>query len=267
MLSSEIKETNNIEKLFENIPIFWINLNDSKNRFNDMCERLKNYPFNHRVEAIDGRNDDVFKKKYNVHYINPKNFCTAVIAVICSHIKAIKLGFDLAYDNICVFEDDVNLELIEYYPHTLKEIISITPADWDIIQLFHSDITNDLNEYRLKGLNVYKRNKHHSGTCYLINRNGMKKILQKYETDGDTKYNIAIPIFDPEDVIFSQLNAYVLNLPFLYYHSNEMTFDEYYKGSNCKLECQQVHMKTKNQLTIFIKNLYTIAGKTKMTIP
>ena len=251
-----IANTNNIEKVFGNIPIFWINLYDSVNRFNNMNEQLKNYPFNHKIGAIDGRNEDTFKRQYDVKCINPKNFCTAVIAVICSHIKAIKKGFDLGYDNICVFEDDTNFELIPYYPHTLKDIISITPTDWDIIQLFHSNIANDLNEYTLKGLSVYKRNIDSSGTCYLINRNGMKKILQNIETDGDTKYNITCPIVNPEHAIFSQLNAYVLNLPFLYYQSNEMTFDEYNKGSNAKLLCQKIHMETKIQLTTFIKKLY-----------
>lgn len=250
---------NTLTNLFNNIPIFWINLNDTIDRKDKMIERLKDYNHHYRVEAVDGRNPQHFKTNYNVNYTSKINFNTALIAVICSHIKAIKQGYDLQYETICVLEDDANFELIQYYPHTLIDIINKTNDNWEIIQLYCvEEIDQQLNNYKENGLNTFKRTKYKSGTCYLINRNGMKKILDNVvNTNGIDYFDIKIPIINPEELIFSNLNAYILNLPFLYYYDEKMTFDTYTNNKNdIKKQCQIIQYNAKNILISFYeKNL------------
>lgn len=251
-------KTNNIKIMFENIPIFWINLNDSLDRCNKIKTQLNNYNNNYRIEAIDGRNKINFFNNYNIKYTDEYNYTASVLAVSCSHIKAIKQGYDCGYEMICVFEDDVDFELIPHYPHTLKEIISIAPNDWEIIQLYHNDkLINDLNFYKNNGLMVFKPAKYYSGTCYLINKKGMAKILKEVvEVININTYNFLINGIEPEKVLFSILNYYVLNFPFLHFGSSVPTFDKYFNNdNNCKKECQKLHCEIKNNLKDFILNL------------
>lgn len=213
-----------LNRIFSNIPIYWINLKDSKERFVKMTEQVKNYK-NLRINAIDGRNKINFKK-YQIKFkatiaTNP------VIAVICSHIKAIKTAYDNLEKMVVILEDDANFDLIKFYPHTINEIIQKTNNDWDIIQLYNGNtslLNLILDDYKTNGLRVFKRDKNYSGTCYLINRIGMKKILNLIKTDGDKYFDLTKIIFrDPEDLIFNNLKSYILNCPFLYYYNQDTT--------------------------------------------
>lgn len=248
---------NTIQKVYDKIPIFWINLGNSEDRFKKMSDQLADYACNLRVDAVDGRDPKQFVTNNQVTYTNHKNFTTATIAVICSHIKAIKKGYDMEYDMICVCEDDANFELIKYYPYTLREIIDKSPSDWDVIQLYHTEkLLEQLGDYQKVGLKVFKRDSIYSGTCYLINRKGMKKILTEIvDTDGEKTFHIKVPIKSPEDVIFSYVNTYVLNLPFIYYYGETMTFDRYTNNAkDYKICCQKIQLDAKNVLIDFLKN-------------
>lgn len=70
-----------------------------------MVDQLKDYKYAHRIEAVDGRNTEYFNNNYDVNYIKSKNFTTALIAVICSHAKAIKTAENLNHEIACVLED------------------------------------------------------------------------------------------------------------------------------------------------------------------
>jgi GR25 family glycosyltransferase involved in LPS biosynthesis len=246
--------TNTISNVFKDIPIYWINLNDSIDRKNKMTQQLSDYNYNYRIEAVDGRDKEYFNKNYNIKYTTNVKFNTSLIAVICSHMKAIKTGYDSNYKMICVFEDDTNFDMIKYYPHTIEDIVNIAPLDWDIIQLYYTTtLAEKLNNYLIKGLAVYKRDLNYSGTCYLINRKGMEKILNNVvETNGTNIFNIKKPIIDPENIVFSSLNSYVVNLPFIYYYDDESTFDSYIEnGVDFKNHCNRIQKNSKDYLIDF----------------
>ena len=178
------------------------------------------------------------------------------MAVICSHFKAIKKGYNLGYDMMCVFEDDVNFELLEYYPYTIKDIIDKTPDDWEVIQLYHNEDLDIMTHlYGKQYLSVISRYKDFTGTCYIINRNGMEKILNnKINTDGDDQFHFINSIESPESSIFSGLNAYVLEIPFLHFGDFETTFNKYTDNDNdCKFISQDIHNFNKNLLRNFYK--------------
>lgn len=254
---------NTINNIFDQIPIFWINLDASVGRCLEMRKQLNGFNINKRIQAIDGRNQEQFNKNYKI--INYTSiFSTSIIAVICSHIKAIKTGYDLNYDIICVLEDDAKFDLIKYYPFTLKDIIKRTDKDWDAIQLYVGD-TDKLKSYldsSLKGkkLKITKRIGFHSGTAYIINRKGMEKILNSLDTDGEKYFdfkNIKIP--SVECYIFKNLNSYILNFPFIYYFSNSSTIDIYLKKKNnfsekCKKSSFDIQKKSMKLLKKFYIN-------------
>jgi len=248
---------NTLSNIFNNIPIFWINLSDSIERRDKMIDQLKDYKYNYRIDAVDGRNTEEFKKNYNVMYKTEKNFNTSLIAVICSHIKAIKTGYDSNYEIICVIEDDANFELVKDYPFTLKDIVNKAPKNWDIIQLYYTQQLNpNMNNYLVSGLQILPRNINYSGTCYLINKTGSEKILSNVVCTDETRtFDFKIPLRDPEHLIFSQLNSYVINLPFLYYYDEKMTFDSYTNNANdMKKYCQIIQYDAKNSLINFYRN-------------
>lgn len=231
-----------MNKFFCDIPIYWINLNNSVERRNSAMIQLKNYPNNLRIEAIDGRDNTFFFNNYIVKYPPTKmNFTNSLIAVICSHIKAIKTAYDNNLNHVCIFEDDFDLKLLEHYPHTLKNIIDKAPESCDIIQLYYYEIFKNaqgniiteanIQNYMNHGLLLLKPNPCYSGTCYLINRKGMKEVLEKIvDTDGIKKFIFKVPITSPERILFHNLNYYVVNIPPILHCGHNSTLNSYFNG-------------------------------------
>lgn len=250
-----------MNRVFQNIPILWINLNDSTVRNNKMVMQLNNYNNNFRIEAIDGRNKDSFFKTYDLNYINYHGFSTGLIAVICSHIKAIYHSFNKNYEHVCIFEDDVNFELVNKFPHTINDILEKAPPNWEIIQLYYCEnLENFFADYIENGLNIYEGGEIYSGSAYIINKNGMKKILEKVETDGISKFYFKTPITSPEMFIYSScgLNYYKINCPFIYNYDTEMTFLDYFEIPTLrKINCQSIQLKAKNSITNFFENNFS----------
>lgn len=251
---------NNFSEKFCNVPIYWINLDDSEDRRNKMVENLK-YNSNKRIQAVDGRDCSTFYQRYSITH-NKTTFNTALIAVVCSHVKAIKTAFDDGLQNVCIFEDDTNFELAHLFPHTLNDIMH-KHSEWECIQLFFSNkLPDKLAHYKRYGLTVLPRDFNYSGTCYVINRAGMQRILtEMVDTDGDKKFIFKKDVRDPETTFFTFLKTYVINLPFVYYYSESMTFTNYFAyNSNLKLNCQGQHLDAKKILTDFYDQNFKTNG-------
>src|SRR5437016_1942429 len=92
------------------VPVYIINLSDSVDRRNHVLNEFKGYDHLQLIEAIDGRDPHIFKQKYQIKYSSPHKYTTALIAVVCSHIKAIKMAYDNKLEKVCVFEDDVHTD-------------------------------------------------------------------------------------------------------------------------------------------------------------
>ena len=207
-----------VDKFFDNIPVYVINLDDSNVRRDNIKTQFDGYDNLHFVEAIDGRNAEKFKKEYNVTYVTTINYTTAVIAVICSHAKAIKQAFDNGNEMACIFEDDVKLDLLDKCTFSLRDIIKIN-NEWDAIQLYYSNnLEKNHRDYEKNGIALLKRTSSYFGTCYIINRNGMRKMLKNvFDTDGAKNFVINIKINNPEDVVLAHINTYIINRPCVYY--------------------------------------------------
>lgn len=239
-----------------NIPIYIINLYDSIDRKNNIIKEFEGYNNLTFIEAIDGRNNDIFYKKYNIKYNSSLNFSSAMIAVICSHIKAIKIAYDNNLDKVCIFEDDAHTDLIKSCNFTLNDICDLND-DWQAIQLFGTsgnlnvldDLYDDYNKY---GLRLLKRKINYSGTCYIINKKGMENLLNNYISIDNSMTNFYFKnlIIDPEDTILGNINSYIINRLVFYYYFPSMTFDNYFNDidNKDKINCQDIQLKTKNIL-------------------
>ena len=241
------------------IPIYIINLKDSIERRNNVENEFSNYNYNIKfIEAIDGRNSVEFKNKYNVEYTSYSNYSDATIAVICSHVKAIKLAYDNNLSKVCIFEDDVHIDLINKCNFTMNDICNLN-NNWEAIQLFYTSgdisiLDRHHNNFIENGLKLLPREYFHSGTCYIINRKGMENILNNIVIvdDSMTKFIIKHKIFDPENTILAHINSYIINRQVFYYYFSTMTYDCYLNDiNNDKINCQRIHLITKQKLLEF----------------
>jgi GR25 family glycosyltransferase involved in LPS biosynthesis len=255
-----------MKRVFADSPIYWINLKTSIERRKNMEKQLKN--LNHkRIRAINGINSYNFQNNYNITNINP-NFSDPLTAVMCSHVKAIYKAHKNNLQFVIILEDKCQFDLIEYFKHTIKNIIDLAnkkDPNWELIQLSSIPLY-DLNDYKKNGLQVHSHElSKYFGSNYLINRRGMNTILNKIPTNGKNIFNFENIKNQscPEEMIFGNLNCLIINFPLLYVYANTSTFKHYFKSNNDddqkKVFYNGIHIETKNDLVNFInenKNLF-----------
>jgi GR25 family glycosyltransferase involved in LPS biosynthesis len=244
-----------LNTFFADIPIYVINLQDSVDRRTHVQRQFGPEVKVTFVPAVDGRRPGSFYNDYLVSFQNNRsNFSTSLIAVICSHIRAIYTAYHNRDQYAIILEDDVWTDLIPSCSFTMKDICNL-PGDWELIQLFYSShdiIKSNHAHFQKQGLQLLPRSQNYSGTCYVINRMGMEKILNQIcNYDGQKMFIIHRAISDPESMLFDNTKTLVLNRPIFFYYFSSMTFDNYYSidnPENSKKDCQVVHLNTANLL-------------------
>ena len=250
-----------MERVFKKIPIYWINLDRSTDRKISMEKELQNT--NHtRISAIDGTDSELMSQ-YTITGVPNPAWTVPLLACTCSHLKAIKTAYDNYLSHVIILEDKCFFSFIDYINKSIDDVITETTTknpDWNIIQL-HSVPIPEPNfwSFRVYGLRAEKRVPGKSfGLNYLINRNGMSKILDKFKTT-DTHFDFPAKytsISNPEVLIYCAVNSYVLNFPLLYVYSDKSTF-EYYLVQLEKLGRKKnvtpLHRKTKKLIEKYIK--------------
>lgn len=169
------------KKMMSDIPVYWINLDRSSNRkdiMNDMFEKIN---IKHiRIVAYDGNIIDSYKE------INCNSDITSYeIGCTFSHFKAIKTAYDSGENMITVMEDDMGIDFIDKWEKSLGEICESAPDDWEIVKL-HSQQAGYMGDLiKISHIeNFVSWNPESYGTCtYIINRKGMKKVIDLYYKD------------------------------------------------------------------------------------
>ena len=223
----------NITKYFNGIDIiYWINLNRSVDRKENMIKMLNEFPVkNIRIEAVDGKNEsdnNIYGRYENVNMKNTK----IEYACLLSHLNTIHKFSNSSYNIALILEDDVNLEFVKYWNKSIKDIINNAPTDWDIIMLNYiiSANTEITNEYTLNHGMIY------STASYIINKKGANKLLNIYKNN---KYNLDIKKrHTADEYLFSSLITYVYKYPYFTY-PNDNT-------STIHNDHMSVHMNSKN---------------------
>ena len=103
--------------------IYWINLDRSNDRRNNMLKMLSYLPIrNIRITAIDGKNstDDMI---YNNIITTNYNGSKTEFACLLSHLNTIRLFSESDYNIALILEDDMTLEFAKYWIKDIKSII------------------------------------------------------------------------------------------------------------------------------------------------
>ena len=202
-------------------PVYWINLKKSKSRRTHMIKELNKLNAKHlRINAIKLMQretppywfQEVGEKltNFNISSKTIENNTLGEIGCALSHIKAIKTSFN-NNDSICmIMEDDISFKLYKYWDKTLSDIVNNAPKDWDIIQLNTSNADELWKMHTKQNTKEYlKWNKnYYSCLAYIINKNGMKKVLSKYD-----KKTIDEEDFISDRIIYEECNTYTLSKP------------------------------------------------------
>jgi len=253
-----------MNRVFGDIAIYWINLASSTDRAAHMTNQLENT--NHtRIDAIDGTDSKTFKSQFTI--VNPrKAFSTALIAVLCSHVKAIKMAYDNKLPYVIVLEDKCHFEYINYFKHTVIEIIDLVAKkdiNWELVQLFSVPIYENLSDYKTNGLQVHKRVVAYNSLNYLINYKGMEKILSTIPTDAIQYFDMTqvqkYPAF--ESSIYDSANTYIINFPLFYTYAEKSTFEKYLNRKNQSKEANNlIQLEVKRKLHDYYSSLHKSAN-------
>jgi len=171
-------------------PIYYINLERSPERREFMEKQFNDIGIMDkvtRIDAIDGKKieNDIVKGEINkgkvqgINYIvkNTTDLTKSELCCTLSHFMAIKTAYEKGDEVALILEDDAYLGMIELWSHSLKEYVKRLPEDWECIQLYSGnyDFKKSKNMYSL-----WNKKTDFTTVSYLINRNGMKKILNKF---------------------------------------------------------------------------------------
>ena len=101
---------------------------------------------------------------------------------VTSHLKAIKEWYDNTTEEVAFFcEDDLSMDLVQYWNFTWDDFYNNLPDDWEIVQLAW------LREEEFDRFKIGFRNRcwcDWSGCAYLIKREFAKKLIDTYYYDG-----------------------------------------------------------------------------------
>ena len=173
----------NIKEKLSNIPIYVINLERSKDRFNNIKSHEEKYDIKFNIiKAVDGKNikninNGQFDYKNNIiNYINNGFLRKYELACTLSHLKAIKTAYDNNDEYSLILEDDISFSLVPLWDTTLLKIIDNAPKDWEFISLYS---LNKCSENKLYEYKDYYNYNCWGMAAYLLNRKGMETIINK----------------------------------------------------------------------------------------
>lgn len=224
--------------------IYWINLERSKDRKTTMEQMFQETIFFgkpiERIEAIDGKNDDV----YDQLEIKTKKNTKLEYACLLSHLKAIKTFANSTYETALIFEDDVTLEFKKFWRRTLRSIIQNAPADWEIIQLCYITSGTLQSDYTL---NNYQKNRYGgiaSMAAYIINHKAAKKFINETYNPATEKYKLEdYHTHEADHYLYKCLRTYTYKYPyFIYPTENTSTLHPEDLSSHIRSKIKQEYM-------------------------
>lgn len=196
---------------FKNFPpIYWLTLERSKDRQENMNRQMDYYGLTNRtmVYGYDGKVED-----YTNHpivsgaYFSQMNSCDVACAI--SHVKAIKQWYQNSDSEYAIiFEDDVDLSISDFWNFTWEDIMKILPTNWNVIQLCLIRV-EDIDTVRLH----MRTNINWSGAAYLINRDYARRIVEDY--CPEETYTLFLK-GDPKAIPFIENVVYFLGEPFTF---------------------------------------------------
>ena len=225
---------NNIDK------IYWINLEESIKRKENMIHLLNNFNIkNIRINAINGNlEENICNKYFYCENNNYPKFSNKEYAILLSHLNTIELfsktnKLELKYNNALILEDDISLDFINYWKKDLKNIIEEAPKDYDIIMLSYFSLNINFKE-------LYKKwNNEWSAAAYIINYNSLKSKINNLKKNNKWLCN-ENDLMVADSYIFSKFNTYIYKYPYFTFpnqndstlHNDHLNYHNIYKSCN-----------------------------------
>jgi GR25 family glycosyltransferase involved in LPS biosynthesis len=208
-----------------NLKFFWINIGDSINRKNFMEIQFKNLNYdNKRIEAITPNDfDDVLEDKppyfcgNQCCILNDCKDCKFEFACNCSHLKAIRDGYEEGHEYFIVCEDDIYMPFEIDFENLIKNL----PIDFEIFQMMVLDdgATQTLYDHLKKTKEFYVKynpnNAYYSTGMYIITHNGAKRILDNLINNMTLKFDFRhIDYLKQADfLLYLTANTYTTSFP------------------------------------------------------
>ena len=240
---------NSSDNLFNNINIFYINLEKDKDRDKIMKKNIKRLNLNAtRIEGIDGKkykNEDKLKLNKEYSYKINTKFLPSNSNRGCnlSHIYSILKIKELNLDYGIICEDDLDFSIIEKDKTKIKDIIKKAPKNWSLIKL-HSSHPTKLEQYNKEYLDnkiefvkvIPYEFTNYSCMCYIINKNYIEEFFKKYNKNN---------------ILFFEQNYFVSDIT-MYFSDNMYAYTKPLFKSNNFISSRMGH---KNEYDIISNNL------------
>ena len=211
-----------MDNLLKDLPfILWINLDESKDRYNYMTNLFQEYNIknNYRISAHNGIISNNFFIKNDKFNIKDGEYgCT------CSHLKALEYYVNNLshHPYIIIAEDDLSFDYLRYWKKSWNEYLNEMSSNFDLLMLTLN--TPLLNEEIYNEIKFRKWiPKMYSTVCYMISLKSAKKILNLIPKI-DNKYDFSI-FKDRNYMLADSLLYYnldkVYNYPLFTYNCSE----------------------------------------------
>lgn len=192
--------------------IYWINLDRSVNRRNDIEEMFQDKSFynipNKRIPAIDGKTE-YLDSILNYYFYNFKyEIDNKEYGCILSHLLAILEFNNSNYEIALIIEDDMTIKFKQHWKEPIKTCISNAPDDWEILQLTYLTYNNYIPS------DMYTRSSGGSGTgAYLISKKGANKLINLLYNNN--KFNLNDKGYAVADyLLYNHLISYKYKYPY-----------------------------------------------------
>jgi GR25 family glycosyltransferase involved in LPS biosynthesis len=199
-----------IKYILCDIPIYWINLERCKDRREKIESIFQKYDLNNkRIDAIDGNLLDI-KEMKKIYKINKKMKNNSVACAL-SHLQAIQEAYNNNLEKVIIMEDDCNFDYLDKKNKNLDDLIK-DKDDWEVIQL---GITTGSKVGRIicESKEILMKKFCWGAFAYLINRNGMKKIIDNFNNNKNIEVS--------EIMIYNFANTYITKPYFTYHYTSE----------------------------------------------
>jgi GR25 family glycosyltransferase involved in LPS biosynthesis len=248
------------------LPVYYINMDKNPDRKEFMEHQLA--PFTDRYKRIRGFNGYKIKNKmkdtvddvtFNNYFSDLSN---SEIGCVMSHLIAIKTAFDNGDEIALIVEDDTVVNLINLLDFKFDQLYKEAPSDWEIVSLFHMSTSEyDINYLRKNHFNSTKEyeyllhdNMHYlySTVGYLINRKGMKKIVDYVYDKATNSYNLGRNLMLTPN---GRADFFIYNIARTYYLQPDLFYPQNLEiQSNIHTEHTDAHIKRSLEVVKYYDN-------------
>jgi GR25 family glycosyltransferase involved in LPS biosynthesis len=184
------------------------------------CLRTKTCQLPYGAKVWHGENDHLENWERQLKQI----YSHAEVGCTISHLKAIGRAYDDGVQHALILEDDADLLHVKYLDEPLDKLVAQAPNDWQILQLWSNNPQFYQNHSYFDRkcedrppVFVPWRDDHWSTMAYIINRDGMSKILSssKFSRKSiESAISVSIPAPVVADhMLYNVARTYTLTQP------------------------------------------------------